>query len=499
MRTPNAAVAQLLKLSPQDLDNIKRSIQSEAAPGWFAELSIELQSADYMLAMLMYDQTPKIWSPVTPPVQPAKYDPQAPIELGPVLFSIEHPLPANLLNHLSPILASIVKKLWWVLGEVFSLNGVKTQIQPTDFSQLLLDVENTAIIADDGTAYGIHPYEQLDEGWLWSVVNWAAYWLSDYITDKLHYPPHLWPWKPAPFNTQNASVIPLGAGKSQIKIAVFGDWGSGQAVPAQLLTQIMSNKPDYLIHLGDVYYAGTSDLDVLDYGEETRNLLDVLHAAGVPDHTCFTLNSNHEMYGGARGYYAALADPLFSLQKGSSYFALQFGGWTIFALDSAYYATKMFMNGVIPGAPNAQFQWVHTTVQQQNISPDKIMLMTHHNGLTEGWTGKPIAQTGLWQQASAALNGNPAYWYWGHVHNGIVYTPQAATGITRPRCLGHAALPFGNAWNLQALVPQQVEYYSHTPGPVAPFVLNGFAILTISQNATVQEAFYELGNPNAVH
>ena len=69
------------------------------------------------------------------------------------------------------------------------------------------------------------------------------------------------------------------------------------------------------------------------------------------------------------------------------------------------------------------------------------------------WDGVPINTTGLWKQAAAVLNGNPAYWYWGHVHNGIVYAPRASPGNTLSRCLGHAALPFGNAEHLAAFVP----------------------------------------------
>ena len=110
MSIPNAAVSELLKLTPQQLDEIKRSIESEAAPSWFAELSRELQSADYMLAQLMHEQVPPIWSPPNPPVQPPNYDPNAHIEFGPVLYSLEHRLPTRLLNDLPPSLRPIVKR-----------------------------------------------------------------------------------------------------------------------------------------------------------------------------------------------------------------------------------------------------------------------------------------------------------------------------------------------------------------------------------------------------
>jgi len=390
---------------------------------------------------------------------------------------------------------------------VFEAAGVKTQIEPVDMQNLLLTVKTTGIIADDGTYYGLKPYEQLDEGWLWTAVNYLAYWLKDFFRNALQLSQaSLWPWIPAPFVTGKANVIPLST-KPQIKIALFGDWGTGQpAVAGQLLTQVMSHQPDYIVHLGDVYYSGTSDLDILAGGEESRNLLQMLHAANLPRGSCFTLNSNHEMCGGARGYYAALNDPLFSLQNGSSYFALQYGGWMIFALDSAYYATTaLFMDGSIQDPGNAQAAWIAQVVKQYKVPPEKTIVLTHHNGLEGGWTGTPIVSNVLWDQVMGGSGPfaplNPAYWYWGHVHNGIVYTQQPGLGNTLGRCIGHGAIPFGDARNLQALVPKYVRYYAHTPVPSDPqskLVLNGYAVLTLGQNGSMQEDFYELGNTNPV-
>ncbi len=87
-------------------------------------------------------------------------------------------------------------------------------------------------------------------------------------------------------------------------------------------------------------------------GEEQNNLLAVWPKTSNPDNLAFTLNSNHEMYAGANGYYGdALlsAGTPFAAQKGLSYFALKLGGWTILGLDSAYFGTSRdaFMSGYL--------------------------------------------------------------------------------------------------------------------------------------------------------
>lgn len=489
-----------LRLSAQEVSDIKQKLLG-ATPAWFERLSQLLLSADYQLAQLMYQQSPPIWSPTTPPQQPPNYDANAPIELGPVLYSLENPLPSSILAEIPAEWRWLVSAVWWIVGEVFETNNVTTQIQPTDFKQLCVVVETKGIIADDGTCYGLRPYEGLDDKWSFAVANFAVYWLKD---DLLAYLPtwvgDIWPWTPAAFNTNPAGVIQLPGTKPQIKIALVGDWGTGESVAGNILTQIQATNPDYIIHLGDVYYAGTSDLDILDAGEETNHLVKMFRAASVPGGTSFTLNSNHEMYGGARGYYnVALQDPLFQQQQSCSYFALQYAGWTILGLDSAYYADLkgLFMNGSIQDPGSAQINWIKSIVKPP-VSPQNTIVLTHHNGLQIADDGS-ITQNNLWTQMKDALGGNPAYWYWGHVHNGIVYTPQASVTNTQARCVGHGALPFGNASEFVSVPKTSVPYYAHTPvSPTSNLVLNGFAVLTINQDGTVQENFYELGNPKPV-
>jgi hypothetical protein len=103
-------------------------------------------------------------------------------------------------------------------------------------------------------------------------------------------------------------------------------------------------------------------------------------------------------------------------------------------------------------------------------------------------------------EVNFALGSDPAAWYWGHIHNAIVYdTPTVGNRATLSRCVGHGAIPFGDGWGIPG---QYVDYYAHTPDPTLPGshrVLNGFAVLTITETGHITEEFFEQGNPTKVY
>ncbi len=83
----------------------------------------------------------------------------------------------------------------------------------------------------------------------------------------------------------------------QARIAIVGDWGTGQADAQALLEAIARKNPDVVIHLGDIYYAGT-EFEMQNYflniWKSTFDLSKV---------KTFTLAGNHDMYSGGVPYY----------------------------------------------------------------------------------------------------------------------------------------------------------------------------------------------------
>lgn len=239
-------------------------------------------------------------------------------------------------------------------------------------------------------------------------------------------------------------------------------------------------------------------------GEEQHNLLDCW-PGGRPAGTSFTLNSNHEMYGHAKGYFKnALKSPIFKHQKRTSYFLLENDEWQIFGLDTAWRgkAADLFMKGTLAGR---QAKWI----AKKHDPKKKVIFMCHHNAMNLEGTKK----NSLWRQAVKALNGRqPDYWYWGHLHNAVVYMDPSGRQTTKARCVGHGAIPFGFAWGL--VKPESIAHVAAGAYPdshknldtvayfadervseTSPYVKNGFAVLRLAGKRITEEFYDEDGEP----
>jgi len=314
-------------------------------------------------------------------------------------------------------------------------------------------------VGPDGSIWGTGKYQQLDPCW----VESAAIWIETMILGK------------HPFPAGQPAILPM---PDDVTITIAGDWGTGEfgngTAPAiKIKNAIPNSNPDYTIHLGDVYYAGTSS-------QETDQLVNLWPAGSAG---AFTLNSNHEMYSGAKPYFnEAVASRLFRLQSPYSFFALENSNWIVVGLDSAYFGDedKAYLDGSI--GTGAQVAFLR---QVANLGK-KVIVLTHHNGLTQDGS----ATTALWNEVMGAFpNGSaPVYWYWGHVHAGIVYVPQA--NGTLCRCTGHGALPWGLASEDQNA---HVAWFEtrNAGDPEDPLrVFNGYTVVQLS-GASLTETFYD--------
>lgn len=424
-------------------------------------------------------------------------------ELAFLLYFLHNP-PSELRSEIDAL--PELKLVWDSMAAV----AAPSPFTPNDFSRLASSLTAGANVKCNewGDIYGTDKYEQLDPGWAWTLKNdlmnhlpkWLGrgYGIADFIQHD---------WK------QPVALRPSSDG--QVRIAILGDWGSGKYKlndladsdgPACAVMNTLNEltiPPDYIIHLGDTYYSGTGS-SRSPTGEEKHNLVDILklYPNLAKPSNCFTLNSNHEMYGGAYGYYdAALSDPLFSGQRGCSYFALEFGDWIIAGIDSAYFdPSDLYMEGGL-GDPqkNPQYQFL----QQVKYSNKKVILMSHHTGLTTDGTNPSKY---LWQDVTNVVH--PDYWYWGHTHLGAVYSSNALSGNInmKARCIGHSSMPFAVPPGMEKC-QANIEWFSNAPldsGMMSMAIYysrqrakNGFAMLTLSENG-ITEQIYEIGNANPV-
>jgi hypothetical protein len=330
-------------------------------------------------------------------------------------------------------------------------------------------------VGPDGQVYfGGVDYDSTDFGWSYCPVAWA---LTDGELPKFN-------------NTPVTLAI-----ADTVTIALLGDWGGNNAAAQEVASSARDTigAGGIMVHLGDVYYAGTSaGLVTSDY--EQTNFLTPWPWLATQGKS-FALNSNHDMYAHGTGYFnAALASPIFASQNRCSYFALYNDRFRIVGLDTAYFDPDQsgwdgFMKGSLgPTGAGTQALFLNEQAHAAAAAKQQLILLTHHNGLRyDGSATLP-----LWDEVSAQLaplSGATVIWYWGHEHMGVVYTDRDASGITiRPRCCGHGCIPWGVATGCNT---PGVEWYENTVlGPGSNyFVANGFATVALD-SSSISETFY---------
>jgi predicted phosphodiesterase len=213
----------------------------------------------------------------------------------------------------------------------------------------------------------------------------------------------------------------------QARIAIVGDWGTGQPGSRALLQAIARKNPDIVIHLGDVYYAGTQ-FEVQNYFLDVwRNTFDLNKVA------TFTLAGNHDMYSGGGPYYQLIQQ----LGQPASYFCLRNDDWQFVALD-----TGLHDDDALDAKPtyleDTEVTWLKDKIA--TAGGRRTVLLSHHQLFTahEDIGGQSV-NARLMAQVGPILP-NVDVWFWGHEHNQVIY--EKWQGVTA-RCLGHGAYPVG--------------------------------------------------------
>lgn len=227
-------------------------------------------------------------------------------------------------------------------------------------------------------------------------------------------------------------VVSLAA---NLKIAIIGDWGTGDNVAKNVLKQVAALQPDVLLHLGDVYYAGTQT-------EAQENFLNICSSVlpGVP---LYSLCGNHDMYSGGSGYYWLLDQ----IGQKASYFCLQNDDWIFLAMDTGFHDNNPFtvatnMTELVNANGWSEADWHLNKIAQ--AGDRKVVLLSHHQlfsafGSVGSDNGAAYAyNTNLYPVFSPILP-KVEWWFWGHEHTLALYPPYM--GLSRGRCVGASAVP----------------------------------------------------------
>ena len=239
----------------------------------------------------------------------------------------------------------------------------------------------------------------------------------------------------------------------EITLSIAGDWGTGTEEAARVAEQMSAFRPDYTIHLGDVYYVG-------DEPEVNENFLGIK----ASDHTpvqfprgavgTLTLPGNHELYGGGQPYYTKVV-PWGSPEPGqlqrAAFFSLESEHWRIIGIDTGYNSAGIPILGSLPGLSSIQWiggdgriepavlDWLRTNVLPRE-NPKATLLLSHHqyfSAFPDEVFPRPA------QQLREFFQGQDVLWLWGHEHRLGIYDLYTPDGNVRcyGRCIGHGGMP----------------------------------------------------------
>jgi hypothetical protein len=219
---------------------------------------------------------------------------------------------------------------------------------------------------------------------------------------------------------------------AQCKIAILGDWGADNDHAQTIGDLVRQQNPDYLVHLGDIYYSGTEP-------ECTKFLENwpLRDASGQPRQgASFSLNGNHEMYSEGRYYFTTVLD---GLGQEASYFQLSNDWWQFIGFDTAY--VPFTISGGVKD-DNLQCQW-DFVVDCINSSPAKKNILLSHNQPVSAFLKETADAAPLREEyarlISATHPGAVYGWFFGHEHRCTIYD-DAATPY-KARLLGNGAIP----------------------------------------------------------
>jgi Calcineurin-like phosphoesterase len=223
--------------------------------------------------------------------------------------------------------------------------------------------------------------------------------------------------------------------KGASKLAIIGDWGTGLGQAKLVLGQVADMKPDILLHLGDVYFAGTQ-------AETQNNFLSICRSTlgNIP---VFSLCGNHDMYSGGAGYYSLLDQ----IGQQASYFCLQNDDWMFLAMDTGFHDNNPFtistkMTQLVTEGAWSETAW-HLN-QIKNAGNRKIVLLSHHQLFSPfssvgSVNGEQYAYNPNLYQIFAPILSKVEWWFWGHEHTLGIYGDYM--GLKRGRCVGASAVP----------------------------------------------------------
>lgn len=217
------------------------------------------------------------------------------------------------------------------------------------------------------------------------------------------------------------------------KIGLLADWGADNEHAKRIGELAIEKGAEYLIHLGDIYYSGTSS--------ECQSFVNRWPLRGEDNKPkagySFALNGNHEMYSLGRYYFTTVLD---GFGQEASYFTLLNDWWQIHGLDTAYVPFSID-GGAKDARLKVQWDWLVGNLQ---ASPQKKNIFLSHNQPVSAHIPEFAAAGPLMEQwstlATATQRTDFAFaWFFGHEHRCTIYDDTKTR--FKARLIGNGSIP----------------------------------------------------------
>jgi predicted phosphodiesterase len=213
-------------------------------------------------------------------------------------------------------------------------------------------------------------------------------------------------------------------------IGLIADWATGQPEALEVLRQVKEQNPQVVVHLGDIYYAGTeTEVENFFY----RPWMDILKP-GTSQITSLVLAGNHDLYSGGQPFYNLLD----KLQQPASYFCLRNADWQFIGLDTG-------LNDRLGGPPTtlepSEVEWLREKIE--NSGNRRTVLLSHHQlfSTNDQFGDEKKSYNPLLHAQLSDLLAKVDLWLWGHEHDLVIFAEYM--GLKRGRCIGGSAFPVG--------------------------------------------------------
>jgi hypothetical protein len=238
----------------------------------------------------------------------------------------------------------------------------------------------------------------------------------------------------APYPPGTSEPIQL---PEKFKMVLLADWGGDNDAAKKIAAVVLKQTPDFIIHLGDIYYGGTKFecdrfLDMWPMRVDMQDPNSALRPEGS-----FALSGNHEMYSGGEYFFNTV---LPAFEQKQPFFCLENSNWRIIGLDTAYNSGRLKPQS--PTDPmNTQWNWLIETLRKGG---KKVIFLTHHQPVSAHqaeWNDSKPLREDINELLQMDGIGNDAIfgWFFGHEHRCALYRDTALD--FNARLIGNGCIP----------------------------------------------------------